>query len=43
MIKAIWIAVLSWIERTYVNSEKENASQVVDCCLYIKEVLSRVK
>jgi len=37
MKKVIWIFVLRWIERSYAGSDKPWSSEVVDCCLFIKE------
>ena len=41
MRKIIWIMVLSWIERFYAGSTKNNASQVVDCCIFLKEAIRK--
>ncbi len=41
MRKRIWLILLSWIERVYEGSSKPGASQIVDGCLAIKDVLTQ--
>jgi len=37
MRKAILRWLLRWVASAYANSSRHNASQIVDCALYLKE------
>lgn len=39
MRKLIWLFFIRWIECVYAGSNKQNASQIIDGCLAVKDGL----
>jgi hypothetical protein len=35
----LWMVVISWTKNSYAGTNEPGASQIVDCCLGIEEVL----